>query len=41
MEKPTEKPAETSGVEKVTISGGTQAMTRDITGKKCERYINT
>ena len=28
MEKPTEKPTETSGMEKVTISGGTQAMTR-------------
>ena len=28
MEKPTEKPTETAGVEKVTISGGTQAMTR-------------
>ena len=24
MEKPTEKPTETAGVEKVTISGGTQ-----------------
>lgn len=27
-QKPTEKPTETAGVEKVTISGGTQAMTR-------------
>ncbi|MFQ7394048.1 MAG: hypothetical protein ACLRMX_02095 [Lachnospira eligens] len=27
-EKPTEKPTDTSGMEKVTISGGTQAMTR-------------
>ena len=40
-EKPTEKPTDTSGMEKVTISGGTQAMTKGITGKKCQRYIDT